>query len=160
MSRKVSKTNKTAGQDAVQRQRPTGPTAASKPVLCESGKSVCVDQWHRLARWMEENAPLNWQRMQKWLRALHEDAEAPRTFEAAPGLSLVWSGAKIEVKTKSLRTPMARRTSEANEAAQPDAVQRKCPTEEGAKPGVSAQPSDELVDKYVEAFFDSFDCID
>ena len=134
--------------------------APSKPVNCKCGNPVCADQWHRLGRWIGEDDPRNWQRMQAWLRALSEEAEAPRTFEAAPGLSMVCTGAKIEVKTKSLRTPMARRTSEANEAAKLDAVQRKCPTEEGAKPGASAQPSDESVDKYVEAFFDSFDSID
>ncbi|MGC1685353.1 MAG: hypothetical protein WA734_07025 [Candidatus Acidiferrales bacterium] len=67
----------------------------SKPVKCECGHPVCANQWHRLSRWMEEDAPRNWQRMQEWLRALVEDPEAPRTFEATPGLWLVWTGAKI-----------------------------------------------------------------
>jgi hypothetical protein len=46
---------------------------------------------------MGEDVSRNWQRLQEWLRALDEDPEA-RTFEAAPGLWLVWSGAKIEVR--------------------------------------------------------------
>ncbi len=129
MARKASRTNKTAGQDSVQRQRPTGPTATSKPVKCECGNPVCADQWHRLARWLEED-PGNWRKLDAGLKAMWDEAD--RTFEAAPGLSLVWSGAKI------------------------DAVQRQCPTEEGAKPGVSAQPSDESVDKCVEAFFEFY----
>jgi hypothetical protein len=71
--------------------------APSKPVKCKCGDPVCADLWHRLARWMEEDVPRNWPRVQEWVRALDEDAEAPRTFETAPGLWLVWSGAKIEL---------------------------------------------------------------
>lgn len=73
-----------------------GGMQSSQQAKCKCGNLVCADQWHRLARWVEED-PGNWRRLEAWWRALDEDAEAPRTFEAAPGLSLVWSGAKIEL---------------------------------------------------------------
>jgi hypothetical protein len=72
--------------------------APSKPVNCKCGNPVCADLWHSLARWMEKDVPRNWQRMREWLRALDEDPKAPRTFEAEPGLWLISSGAKIEVR--------------------------------------------------------------
>jgi hypothetical protein len=75
------------------------PKAPSKSVKCKCGNPVCANQWHRLARWLEED-PGNWRRLEAWLRALGEDPDAPRTFEAAPRLWLVWSGAKIEVREK------------------------------------------------------------
>ena len=75
------------------------PKAPSKPVKCKCGNPLCADQWHRLARWLEKDCG-NWRRLEAWLRALDENAEAPRTFKAALGLWLVWSGAKIEVREK------------------------------------------------------------
>lgn len=73
------------------------PKAPSKSAKCKCGNPVCADQWHRLARWLEED-PRNWSRLQAWLKAMwDEDPEADLTFAAAPGLVLVWSGAKIEV---------------------------------------------------------------
>jgi hypothetical protein len=83
------------------------PKAPSKSAKCNCGNTVCADQWHRLARWLEEG-PGNWRKLQAWLKAMwDEDPEAPRTFAAAPGLVLVWSGAKIEVREKIAESPGA-----------------------------------------------------
>jgi hypothetical protein len=66
-------------------------------VKCKCGNPVCADQWHWLARWLEED-PGNWRKLEAWLKAMWDEyPEADRTFETAPGLWLVWSGAKIEV---------------------------------------------------------------
>ncbi len=73
------------------------PKAPSKSAKCKCGNPVCADQWHRLARWLEEDAG-NWRKLEAWLKAMwDEHPEADRTFAAAPGLVLVWSGAKIEL---------------------------------------------------------------
>jgi hypothetical protein len=67
-----------------------------QPVKCKCGNSFCTDRWHRLARWLGED-PGNWSKLQAWLKAMwDEHPEADRTFEVAPGLSLVWSDVKIE----------------------------------------------------------------
>jgi hypothetical protein len=72
-------------------------TPAAKPVNCKCGDPVCADLWHRLGRWIEED-PENWRKLQAWVKAVwDEHPEADRTFESAPGLWLVWSGAKIEL---------------------------------------------------------------
>jgi len=117
MARKASRTDKTAEHDDMQGQRPLGRTPAPNLAKCKCGNPVCVDEWHRLARWLDNN-PGNGRKLQAWVRAiLDEDPEADSTFEAAQGLSLVWLGAKIEVKGKQrkVRTrtelPSARRTS-------------------------------------------------
>lgn len=66
----------------------------------KTGRKLCADQWHRLAQWLEED-PGNWRKLEAWLKAMwDEHPEADRTFAAAPGLVLVWSGAKIEVREK------------------------------------------------------------
>ena len=73
------------------------PKAPSKSANCKCGNPVCADQWHRLARWLEGDLG-NSRKLQAWLKAMWDvDPEADRTFAAAPGLVLVWSGAKIEV---------------------------------------------------------------
>jgi hypothetical protein len=72
-------------------------TPASKAVNCKCGNPVCADLWHRLARWLEED-PGNGRKLQAWLKAMWEEhPDADHTFEAAPGLWLVWSGAKVEL---------------------------------------------------------------
>ena len=74
------------------------PKAPSKSAKCRCGNPVCADQWHRLARWLEEDLG-NPRKLQAWLKAMwDEDPEAEHTFAAAPGLVLVWSGAKIGVR--------------------------------------------------------------
>ena len=77
------------------------------------------------------------------MRALDEDAETPCTFEAAPGLSLVWSGAKTEVREKITESQ-----------GKQDAARRKRSTGASAKPGLPAQPSDGVVDD-LKAFIES-----
>lgn len=73
-----------------------GMQASRQPVNCKCGNPVCANQWHRLARWLGED-PGNWSKLQAWLKAMwDEHSEADRTFEAEPGLSLVWSDVKVE----------------------------------------------------------------
>jgi hypothetical protein len=75
------------------------PKAPSQPVKCKCGNPFCADQWHRLARWIEADPLGNGRRLSAWLKAMcEEDPETDSTFEAAPGLSLVWSSAKGEQK--------------------------------------------------------------
>jgi hypothetical protein len=72
--------------------------APSKLVNCKCGNPVCADQWHRLARWLQGDLG-NSRKLRAWLEAmLDEHPEADRTLETAPGLWLVWSGAKVELK--------------------------------------------------------------
>jgi hypothetical protein len=83
------------------------PKSPSKSAKCKCGNPVCIDQWHRLARWLEEDLG-NSRKLQAWLKAMSdEDPELDHTFEAAPGLVLVWSGAKIEMTEEIAERPGA-----------------------------------------------------
>jgi hypothetical protein len=82
-------------------------TPASKPVNCKCGNPVCANLWHRVARWLEEDVG-NGLKLQAWLKTMwDEHPEADRAFETAPGLWLVWSGTKIEVKEEIAESPGA-----------------------------------------------------